>query len=44
MKTLISIAAEKEAKLALGIGAARAALNNNDSNPSPGWDLVVFRN
>ncbi len=44
MKTSISIAAEQEAKLALAVGAARVALNNNDSNPSPGWDLVVFRN
>jgi hypothetical protein len=44
MKTSISITVEQEAKLVLVGGAVRIARNDNDSNPSPGWDLVVFRN
>ena len=47
MKTSISITAEQEAKIALvscAVRAVRVARNDNDSNPCPGWDLVVFRN
>ena len=44
MKTLFSITAKQEAKVALVCGAVRVARNDNDSNPCPGLNLVVFRN
>lgn len=44
MKTLFYITAKKSTMSIMVCGAVRVARNDNDSNPSPGLNLVVFRN
>lgn len=44
MKTLFSITVKQEAMSIMVCGAVCVARNDNDSNPSPGLNLVVFRN